>query len=98
MEKRFLKSEESATSGDHNSEVPACAVCGGKEWRNHRLTWQLSRQDLKIENDVAVKEWMERQAELRRIAWRTYFIASGLTKMVSRLQVTMLDLLPSHRP
>ena len=64
MEKRFLKSQESATSGDHNSEVPACAVCGGKEWRNHRLTWQLSRQDLKIENDVAVKEWMERRQGL----------------------------------
>ena len=64
MEERFLMSRQGTASGDHDSEVPACSVCGGREGRNHRLTWQLSRQDITFENDVAVKEWMERRQGL----------------------------------
>ena len=64
MEKRFLMSGEGATSADHNSEVPACAVCGGKECRHNRITWQMSRQDITFEDAAAVKEWMERRQGL----------------------------------
>ena len=64
MEERFLMSGEGATSVDHNGEVPACALCGAKDGRNYRLTWQLSRQDITLEEDVAVNEWIERRQGL----------------------------------
>ena len=59
MEERLLISEASATSGDNNSEVPACAVCGGTEGRARRLTWQMSRLDIEFNDGVSVSEWTE---------------------------------------
>ena len=64
MEERFLMSGEGTISADHHSEVPECAACGGREGRNQRLTWQLSRQEITLADDVAVKEWMERRQGL----------------------------------
>ena len=52
---------EGASSGHHNGEVPVCAVCGCIESRKHRLTWQLSRLDITLKDEVAVKDWMERR-------------------------------------
>ena len=54
-------SGEGTTPADHTNEIPACAGCGGKEDKTHRLTWQLSRLDIAFEDDVAVKEWMEQR-------------------------------------
>ena len=57
-------SGEGAISADHHSEVPECAACAGREARNRRLTWQLSRQEITLADDVAPKEWMERRQGL----------------------------------
>ena len=59
MEERLFISEARATPGGNNGEVPACAVCGGKEGRTRRLTWQMSRLDIELHDDVSVREWME---------------------------------------
>ena len=59
MEERILKSEERVTSGADTCEVTTCAVCGGKESRGYPFTWQLTRQDVELENEGAVKDWME---------------------------------------
>ena len=64
MEERLLVSEANVTSGDSNSEVPACAVCGGEEGGTHRLTWQMSRLDVELNDDVSASEWMERRQGL----------------------------------
>ena len=61
MEERLSMPGEGATSGHHNGEVPVCAVCGCIEGRKHRLTWQLSRQDITLKDEVAVKDWMEQR-------------------------------------
>ena len=54
-------SREGAASADHNSEIPACAVCGGKEGRHNRLTWQMSQQGITFEDVLDVNDWMERR-------------------------------------
>ena len=61
MEERFLMSREGTASADHNSEIPACAVCGGKEGRHNRLTWQMSQQGITFEDVLDVNDWMERR-------------------------------------
>ena len=61
MDERLSMPGEGATSGHHNGEVPVCAVCGCIESRKHRLTWQLSRLDITLKDEVAVKDWMEQQ-------------------------------------
>ena len=64
MEERILMSGEGATSADHNGEVSACALCGGKESRNPSLTWEFSRIDIALGDVFAVQEWMERRQGL----------------------------------
>ena len=61
MEDRFLVSGEGAIPGDHNSEVPMCSVCGRRKDRHNRLTWQMSRQDITLEDELDSKDWMERR-------------------------------------
>ena len=67
MEETFPTSEAGASLGDHSIEVPACTACGAKEGKTHRLTWQMSRLDIELTDDVSINEWMERRQGLPSI-------------------------------
>ena len=54
-------STESNMRNNPVSKCPKCALCHRREDRQNRLTWQMFRQDITLENIEDAREWMERR-------------------------------------